>query len=36
MKYCKEKDEMDTLFNMFKHIRDISTYGREIIDKLIM
>lgn len=27
---------MNTLFNMFKHIRDISTYGREIIDKLII
>lgn len=29
--YSKEKDEMDILFNRFKHTREIYAYGREIM-----
>lgn len=31
--YFKEEDEMDTLFNIFKHNSEICINGREIIDK---
>lgn len=29
----KGRDEMDALLNMFKHISETYTYGREIMDK---
>lgn len=32
----KEKDEVDTLFNTFKHISEIYINGREIVDKLMI
>lgn len=32
----KERDEMDTLFNAFKHISEIYINGRETVDKLVM